>query len=564
RQQDLEGVCKFRFASAAEFFRHLGRQDLTGLPVAYGELYLEFHRGTYTTQAHTKTDNSRSEFNLGAAEFWAVLCRVKPYPEFLRELWRDTLLLQFHDILPGSSIHQVYQDACISSAYNCIGWQGFMSNLAQEAADQDLPKGCRACLILNACNQELVDWLEFPKVFLVKYLPQDDQGDTLPCLPAGDSALEVKVQVPAFSCRQIIFVPAATKPTPKTKRIKSVLENQCLRVRLTPTGGIASILDKRTGRELLAAESNLLQLWEDEPNNWGAWDINHFYRTTQPQGVGAAKLVAEKSIRLEGEFDRVVMNLEIGNSKLTQTVELRHGEPFIRFQHSVTWKEEHRMLRVHFHPDLHSAIATYGIQGGVIQRSTKPKNAWEEAQFEVPAQRFADLSQPDRGCALISGTKYGYRVRDNQMELNLLRSPADVDPEADLGHQSYAYAFYPHTGDYAKSDVFQVAEQFVNKLIRIDTKRLFTQVPEPFFSFTCDHVNLDTVKPAEEGAGIVLRFHEYKGQSGTAKLILKRPFKQVWLCNMLEEVITPLQPDATLSLDFRPFEIKTLLLLEES
>ncbi|MBP7310804.1 MAG: alpha-mannosidase, partial [Candidatus Cloacimonetes bacterium] len=444
RQQNLEGVSKFRFAKSTEFLEHIRKLDKNSLPVMYEELYLEFHRGTYTTQARMKENNRISERKLGAAEYLCVLAGVPEYPELLHEIWKDTLLLQFHDILPGSSITPVYEDAARISEANHRRLDEFMDNTVQGMGNPATVDG-KAFLAINPCNQDLDEWQPLD-ASLMGMQPCDEAGTPLAWF-SNDNQLWVRVQVPAWGSKIISFKDAPTLPQACSDCDALVLENRYLKVSLSSRGSILSIWDKEQGRELLAGESNLLKLWEDEPNNWGAWDINHFYRETTPELPSEAKLNKDLSIRVEGQFQRIVQDLQLGTSILQQSLELRSDERFIRISHKVDWQEHHKMLRTHFYPEVYSGDATFGIQGGVIQRSTKPKNAWEEARFEVPAQRFADLSQADKGCALLCDTKFGYRIVDNEMEINLLRSPADVDPTADIHSHSYSYAFYPHQGD---------------------------------------------------------------------------------------------------------------------
>ncbi|MBW6513538.1 MAG: hypothetical protein K0B87_02150 [Candidatus Syntrophosphaera sp.] len=565
RLQDLEGVCKFRFAKGAEFFARAEEVEKELLPVAYGELYLEFHRGTYTTQARMKQDNRNSEKLLSASEFMAVLAGQKSYPAALRKVWEDTLLLQFHDIIPGSSIGMVYEEAHALSARNHMLLKDFIGEQADIFLRDGKLAGKGSHAIFNPCNQALEEWHAFPTE-LKGLVPIDVLGEELPCLETENSLL-VKLSVPAWSFGEIQFTAAGYRPKAQAKPASLTLENLHLIVQITKTGGIASIRDTESGVEYLAAESNRLLLWEDEPNNWGAWDINHFYRSTKPQIPDQVEFIPELSISLDGEFSRVVQDITLGNSTLRQTIELRYGEGLIRISHEVDWREKHKMLRAHFYPDVHFGTATYGIQGGVIKRSAKPKNAWEAAQFEVPAQRFADLSQPDRGCAILCDVKYGYRCVDNELEINLLRSPADVDPGADIHTHSYRYAIHPHAGDYEHSDVFQMAEKNAHELLIAPAHKVLGDLPQPLFKLNAESVNLDTVKPAEEGSGTVLRLHEFKGQSGTAQLFSIRPHSRVWECNMLEKpltlVKTGIADNDPLYLEFRPFEIKTILLEDE-
>lgn len=563
RQRNLEGVSKFRFSSSADFFDHLSVLDSSQLPVAYSELYLEFHRGTYTTQARMKQDNRNSEKLLAAAEFMAVLAG-HTYPEKLRCIWQDTLLLQFHDIIPGSSITPVYEEAQTISAANHKLLNDYITATAREITDAGTPCKETSYLVVNPSNQELDEWLAFPKE-LHGLVPLNEYSTELPSLET-ENAFLARIRVPAWGCLPLQFSTNGYLPKSEARPASLTLENRFLKVELTETGGVKSIWDKELERELLASESNLLLLWEDEPNNWGAWDINHFYRDTTPQAASGATLNQALSFTLEGGFSRVVQDIRIGSSSLRQTVELRCDDRLLRVSHEIDWKEKHKMLRTHWFTDVHNGIASYGIQAGVIKRSSKPKNAFEAAQFEVPAQRFADLSQPDRGCALLCDVKFGYRVVDSQMELNLLRSPADVDPTADIHSHSYTYAFYPHKGDYEHSDVFNQAERLAHNLIVVPVQNLPDKLPEPPFRLESDHVNLDTVKPAEDGSGIILRFHEYKGQSGTALLFCAQTHAQARETDLLEQPLETapqkLDPYYPLNLDFRPFEIKTILLEE--
>jgi alpha-mannosidase len=567
RQRDLEGVARFRFSHAEDFFEHLKDFDFSQVPVAYGELYLEYHRGTYTTQARMKQDNRASERLLQQAEFIAALTPGNGYPEVLRRVWEDVLLLQFHDIIPGSSITKVYEDAHTLSEANHHKLEKFISSGLEkftDSAGNEVEN--RSYIVFNPSNWERKVWHLF--TFELKALiPFTGEGAELPSYET-DEGIMVQLTVPPWGYSTVVFRNMGRLFEDKVIPAICSFENKYLKVSVTERGSISSILDKRSGREVLKGESNLLKLWEDEPNNWGAWDINHFYRGIEPSLPGTCSLVKEESYMVEGRYSRITHDLMIGGSPLRQAIELHEGEPFIRISHDLDWKEHHKMLRVHFSPDVHNGTATYGIQGGVVKRSAKPLNAWEEAQFEVPAQRFADLSQADRGCALICDCKYGYRVRDGEMELNLLRSPADVDPTADIHRHCYSYAFYPHQGDYEHSDAFGVADAFGSRLLVQPTAKLPDPPAASFFTLESDHVTLDTVKPAEQGGGIILRMHEYKGQSGIARLACHDIWKTAALCNLLEEALQPLAApsgwDNGLELEFRPFEIKTILLREES
>lgn len=543
RLQDLEGVSKFKFAFAQEFFDYVADLDPATLPKWFGELYLEFHRGTYTTQALMKKNNRLSEQLLHTAEFLAALTGTD-YPPELTQVWEDTLLMQFHDIIPGSSIGWVYQDAKELSARNHALLREFIAqklSVLTQTYSQDAIESMHY-QIFNAQSWDRTEWVKL-----------NDQS-------LGNWA---KVTVPAYGYTALTHTGQTAE---QLLPFSGTLENELLRVTLTSDGTISSIYDLVEGREVLAQPSNLLQLWEDEPNNWGAWDINHYYRDTVPQSPSEVKLLPEESFVIPGSTARAVFQIRIGKSTLKQSIELYAGERLIRFSHEVDWQENHRMLRVQFTPDLYSDTATFEIQMGVIKRPTKHNNPWQQAQFEVPAHSFADLSQPDYGAALINDCKYGYRIVDNQMELNLLRSPADVDPQADLHVHTYRYAFYPHTGDYERSDVLKTAHCFNSPLLVQPVPQLPEIGSHSYFYLNSDSVKLETVKPTETGDGYILRMYEYKGKATLAKLGINLPYAEIFTCNMLEQDITPLAAgqnncyDREFSLPFKPFEVRTLYL----
>jgi alpha-mannosidase len=544
-QRNLEGVAKFRFSKAQAFFEKLSAYDRKVFPKWCGELYLQYHRGTYTTQALMKKNNRTSERLLHDAEFAAVLTG-KDYPAELTAAWEDIMLMQFHDIIPGSSINWVYKDAQALSEKNHAFLNTYISDRLETVADgknQDSESN-PAFLVFNTQSWNRQEWVQLTDAKLNNW---------------------VRVSVPAYGY-SVVSLPV--EQNEKVEPFTGILENDLLKVIVSERGTILSIYDKVCRREVLTAPSNILKLWEDEPNNWGAWDINHFYRDTEPGLPDEVTLLNENSFVIRGSVALAMFRIRFGKSIITQVIELIDGEKFIRFNHSVDWQEHHRMLRVHFYPDLTASDATYEIQFGAVKRPTRHNTSWEKALFEVPAHCFADLSEPDYGTALINDCKYGYRIVDNEMELNLLRSPADVDPEADIHQHTYSYAFYPHAGCFEQSDVVKVAHCFNSKMYVLPVSNPRLGEARSFFSVVGDKVKLETVKPCETGDGIILRLYEYSGSNASVKLRTVLPFSKAYLCNMLEEIISPekeleqrkLDSESTIDLDFKPFEIKTLLL----
>lgn len=562
RQRDLEGVPRFRFAKGQDFFDHIKILDKALLPKLFGELYLEFHRGTYTTQALMKKHNRQSERLLSAAEFVAALSG-NDYPGELRDIWEDTLLLQFHDIIPGSSIGQVYEDAHAISEANHQRLKDFISSGIKAAVASEEEARQPVYAVLNPCAWSKEAWLEFPLEQL-ESVAVDGQGRELPALQFPDKLL-VKADLAPWSLSQIRWEAGRCNYQVALPTDELLMENEQLKVKLSPRGTIISIILKAEGREMLAGESNLLKLWEDEPNNWGAWDINHFYRDTVPVEASQVRLLEDRSWKAGSHLQRLCFELQIGLSTVVQTYELSDAAFYLRISHAVDWKEHHKMLRAHFYPDVHADQASYEIAMGTLKRSTKPSNSFEEARFEVPAHRWVDLSEASHGCALFNDCKYGHRVVDNEMELNLLRSPADVDPLADIHVHSYSYACYPHAGDLNTSEVVALAHSFNAPPVLVALERAFKAPELDLSGCTSPSVKLETIKPAEDGRGLVLRFYEYRGASAELEFPIPKGYLEPRLCDLRERPLDEAVElrDHHIILRFRPFEIKTLRLDKE-
>lgn len=563
RQQNLEGTSRFRFSTATEFLKHYAQIDAALLPKMYGELYLEFHRGTYTTQAKMKLDNHTSEILLSQAEAVSTVCGLlnkdHAYPQQLRPIWQNTMLMQFHDILPGSSIGMVYEDAAVLSRENHDRLRDFVRSGMSSmliSNEQDV------FTIFNPTGVEMTDWFNiFPPP---SGLPIVHNAELLDC-HIGLKHMHIQLKMLPFSFAKIRFDPEKNSMADKLhmmRRIPNIgiqeqgdsliLENEYLQVSLQSDGSIGSIWDKELKRELLSGQSNLLHLWEDEPNNWGAWDINHFYRETTP--LCPVNVHPEKPFEVD-DGGVVVQQLRISNSLIRQSVSLNPGSRHVRIAHGVEWQEHHKMLRVAFQPDIHSEYATCGVQMGSVQRPVNPRNVWEAARFEFPAQGFVDISDASHGFSLLSPGKYGYSLQGNRMELNLLRSPADVDPTADLGSRHHVYYFYCHATPYAEARVAELGKSLCNSFISVEGSIPPELLSGSLFALQQGNLILETIKPAEDGNGIILRLYEPLGRSCQDTLTSLFSMRKITRCDMLENAWEEIKPG---DIQARPFEIITL------
>lgn len=553
RMGDVDALPRTQIRSPQEFFERCAA-DLQDPLVQSGELYFELHRGTYTSQARNKQFNRQAELTLRDAEMLSALAWAKgqqAYPsEALEMLWKETLTNQFHDIIPGSSIHEVYTDSTL--AYDRILAQA--GQIREQALRALVPDGGPTSQVA-AFNT-----LGFPRTEVAE-------------LPAG-----IPGSQRAYSGRSLGLVSAAAigytvQEPAKAKSGVSVsettggfvLENESLKAILSHQGHLVSLEYKPTGRECIEPEKagNLLVLYEDLPNAWDAWDVDIFH-LEKGQAVSGAR----KAEILEAGPLRAAVAFEFGlslRSTLLQVVSLDALARRLDFSCEVDWHEQHTFLKVEFPVNVHSAFATYEIQFGHLQRPTHFNTPQDLARFEVPAQRWADLSEPDFGVALLNDCKYGYSVQGNVMRLSLLRSPTYPDATADQGRHTFRFALWPHAGPPQTAGVTEEAYRF-------NVPLLVSQTDEPggqksFLSVSHPAIVIDTLKKAEDSQAIILRLYEARGSRGRVCITSCLSVRAVWRVNLLEDELAPLEWQDGVELDFRPFEIISLQLdldMEES
>ncbi|RMD82906.1 MAG: alpha-mannosidase, partial [Lentisphaerae bacterium] len=553
RQQNLEGTGKVRFGSAASYLEQLDRyaQDL---PVWVGELYLEVHRATLTTQARTKRGNRMLENALRKVEFLCALARDGAYPrETLDRLWKTLLINQFHDILPGSSIRLVYERT-EREHRECL-----------EACDKLIRETAQERFVADEQSLSLVNVLSWP-VEHVLTLPADWEGVQLEgngeilASQRSDAGLDVQVRIQPLSAVSLL-----RKSTPAPQVTISddgdgiVLANDLIEYHFTRTGRLVRAKDRDRDHEWLAPgeQANLLTLYADHPTNWDAWDID----VTYDEKVLSQLEADDVSPVVQGPVAaRVTFTYHTGNSTISQEVVLANGSRRLEFRTQVDWHERHRMLRVSFPVNVWNEYATYDIQYGYIRRPTHCNTSWDHARFEVAAHKYADLSGNDFGVALLNDCKYGHRIRDNVIDLNLLRSPTYPDPDADQGQHVFTYALYPHWGDLIHSDTIREANALNHPPIVLEGLRTGDfKVP---FALESDGVSLEVVKKAHKNADTIIRLVEYRGMHSEARLTLDPCWREILETNLMEweDVPVPKNSDGVIELTFKPFEIRTFRL----
>lgn len=565
RARDTDGMPKFRFAKSQQFLDHISSIPRERLPKWVGELYLELHRGTYTTQALMKKYNRGLELLLRDVEFLSAL--TDSYPaEALAEIWRETLLNQFHDILPGSSIGWVYQDAHEMSRKNLAK----LTDLAQAALEG--LHGPRSADPEYLIVYNTLSWERHAVCTIGTSLTgqrevafEDVTGKKLPATKLDDAYI-VSVDLPSMGYTTIRVVDAdateSVPPEPARKYIvrtsQSTLENRYVRVTLAEDGTIAGIYDKELEREMLTGPANNLMLWEDYPYAWDAWEVSHYYRESTPT---RAALVTRTIASDSPSFGAIRQALTIGDSTIEQIISLSADSRVVSVQNTVDWKESHKFLKASAEVAVHSHEATYEIQYGQVRRANHENTSWDKAKFEVAGHRYADISQPDCGFAVLNDCKYGHRIIGNQVELSLLRSPKTPDPEADMHVHFFTFAYLPHEGDLNSGEVFKAAHELNSVPIVFPTDRMPDDATRSEFSVEGGTVKIETVKQAESGSGTVLRLYEYAGTSANVVLRVARAPGEVAETTMEEQVTAQIQSvGGRVRLEFAPYEIKTIKL----
>nr|XP_021523910.1 alpha-mannosidase 2C1 isoform X2 [Aotus nancymaae] len=574
RLSNTDGLPRVQLSSPRQLFSAL-ESGSGQLCTWVGELFLELHNGTYTTHAQIKKGNRECERILHDVELLSSLALARNaqflYPAAqLQHLWRLLLLNQFHDVVTGSCIQMVAEDAM--RHYEDIRSHGntLLSNAAAAlCAGEPGPEGL---LIVNTLPWKRTE---------VMALPKPGGAHSLGLTPSpGDSAQH---GLCSCSCPHLAAAPAAPAacvrsargPTnsasrpPPTKTDGSVtLDNGIIRVRLDPTGRLTSLVLVASGREAIAegAVGNQFVLFDDVPLYWDAWDVMDYHLENRKPVLGQPGTLAvgtKGGLRGSAWF-----LLQISpNSRLSQEVMLDVGCPYVRFHTEVHWHEAHKFLKVEFPARVRSSQATYEIQFGHLQRPTHYNTSWDWARFEVWAHRWMDLSEHGFGLALLNDCKYGASVRGSILSLSLLRAPKAPDATADMGRHEFTYALMPHKGSFQDAGVIQAAYSLSFPLLALPAPGPAPATSWSAFSLSSPAVVLETVKQAEsspQSRSLVLRLYESHGSHADCCLHLSLLVQEAILCDLLERPDPaghlPLQ-DNRLKLTFSPFQVLTLLLV---
>ena len=559
--QDFPAQPKMRFSTAKDFFEGLERTSGDHLPTWNGELYLELHRGTYTTQSRNKRANRKSEFLLHDAEFLASLAGTLDasysYPKGdLGRAWELVCLNQFHDIIPGSSIGEVYTESL--EQYEEITKLGEKSR--SDALEVIAQKLGGEVVVINPTSFTRDDLVFIAETGLgtlqradgTPVLTQEVEGGTL--LAAGN--------LEPYSATPLQSGDETETPASELNVSEGGLENAFVRIELNADGDLTKVFDKVANRDVLAegAKGNEFLAFEDRPNAWDAWDVDIFYddKVYYAEPASSIIVVEQGPLRATLEIKRQILH-----STYTQRLSLSYNSPRLDITTDINWQERHTLLKVAFPTPILSPVATHEIQWGNVQRPTHRNTSWDWARFETCAQKWVDVSEADYGVSVLNDCKYGNDVQGGTMRLSLLRSPTAPDPEADQGQHTFTYSLLPHTGAVGETTI-AAAYALNDPLLAAKASGEAAgemAVPQSFLAVNRPNAVVETVKQAEDGSGVVVRLYESQRQRGPVTLQAGFNVAKAERTNLLETPRETLTVKGNrVTFDLNPFEIVTLKL----
>jgi alpha-mannosidase len=565
------------FGTAQGFFDHVEKNAAAmQLPTVNDELYFEYHRGVFTSQAETKKGNRRSEQMLLDAEKFGSMAHMVDAtyrPANLTYAWKKTLFNQFHDIAAGSGISALYADAARDYAeVKNIAAKSLDDSFTTLAAHANTQGTGVPVMVFNALSWDRDDVAEadvqLPAAPAGKISVLDSNGSAVPSQVVWEdhATHRYKVQflahVPSMGYKTFRVTAAAAKPAHTALSVSGWhIENAFLALDIDPeTGCITSLKEKKSGSEVIAKGGcgNLLQAFRDKPKDWDAWNIDADFEA-QKWDLTEAKSV---TFRERGPLRAVVRIVRtFQNSTFTQDVTVYDGVARVDILTDADWHEKHILIKAAVPLTVDSPSATYEIPFGSIARPTTRNNSIEKAKFEVPALRWADLSDSNHGLSLLNDCKYGYDGKGNVLRISLLRSPEWPDPHADEGRHTFTYSLYPHAGDWKQADTVRRGYELNHQLYARQVEKHDGKMPAQysFVQVGSRNVVLTAMKPSDDGEKLVLRFFEWAGQPTPVRLKVASAVASAEETNLMEQPQAKLAlQDGEITIKTGAFEIKTL------
>lgn len=563
-EKGMPGCPKVKQEFARDFFEKL-EKDVKGssrLPKWRGELYLEYHRGTLTSQARNKKYNRKSEFLLHDVETLsetAHLLTGEAYPtDAINEDWKLVLLNQFHDIIPGSSIYPVYEDS--KEQYEKVLADGSVMKAAAESSiAANIGTKGDSLIVFNTFGQARTD-VVFADVPFDGDVAVFDGDTPLPTQRTHDGKIVfLAADVPAkgykvFSVKQGVYGDFG-----EVDADAESAENSFYYLQFDGDMNVSSLFFKESGREIAEGKTlNKLTAYEDRPHQYEAWDIKCYYdqKSWDINDVQSAEVIEKGAVRTVVEVVR-----KFNSSLIKQYFIFYDHTARIDVKYDIDWKEKNVAIKADYPVDVNAGRATFDIQFGNLERTTTSNTLADFAQFEVCGHKWADLSENGFGLAILNDCKYGWTVKDGHIRPTLLRSATSPNWAQDRERHEFTYAIYPHDGAVHTSETVQEAYGLNLPMYALFTEAQEGKLPEKFSLVSADKDNIiiETVKKAEDSDALIVRLYETWNKKTETTISFAKDVKTAKICNLLEEKDEDVDfLEKEISLSFRPFEIKTL------
>lgn len=524
-----------------------------------GELYLEYHRGTYTSQAYNKKMNRFLENYYRKVEWLTVLEALEKgniadaAQDTLTEGWKIILTHQFHDIIPGSSIREVYEDSHV----NYEKAENIAKEVETKALNHIVAKEAKKWTIVNSTNWERSDEAFIAHEGEGHFV--DAEGNVLTSQKTHNGSVVYVDKVPALGWKTITLVEkeAANANIEAFSFNDKCVETPFYTVVMNEAGHITSLVDKEVNREVLAAgaRANVIQMFEDKPLAHEAWDVDIFYQEKMREVTDLTRM----EVTEVGPLQMVIrLEWKYMNTTIKQDMIFYKEDKRIDFKTWVDFRERKQLMKVAFPVDIRATYATYDVQYGNVQRPTHWNTSWDWARFETVAHKWVDLSERNYGVSLMNDCKYGHDIKDNVIRLTLLKSATHPDTEQDQGEHEFTYSLLPHANSWVEADTEKRA-YFLNNPLQVVEGTAKTD-SYSFLNVDNNFIEVDAIKRSEDGKHLVVRAHEYTGGKQLATFTLGMPVKSWQESDLMERPEGELHTNEAITLEFGPYEVKTVLI----
>ena len=553
-EKGIEGIPKVRQAFARTFFDDL-KERVSGnrrLPTWEGELYFEYHRGTLTSMARNKRANRKSELGMMDLELLSVLTAAKlGYPkDELDKMWRQILINQFHDILPGSSIHEVYE--VTKAQYAALAEK--LSGMIGERLAALTPAG-DGVTVFNTTGFARNDVVTLPGVEAEALA--DETGRTYPVQKTADGAVVYLENLPSKGRKGFAKVASAAAASPFTLSADShTLDTPFYTVRFDETGRIASMFDKDARREVFqdGQTGNAMRVFEDKPIYYDNWDIDNFYTEKFWEVTDLKEFTWTENGPVRATL-HLVRNFS--HSTICQDIHFYANLRRVDFVTTVDWHEHQSLLKVFFPANVHTDQATFEIQYGNLTRKTFSNTSWDRARFESCGQKWCDVSEGHYGVSVLNDCKYGHSVKDGCIGLTLIKSGIEPNPVTDQEVHHFTYALFPHQEGWQAGGTVRQAF-FLNQPALVAAGGT-ADAGESLASVDVPNVVLETIKQAEDGDGVILRMYECENALTPVTLTWAKPFTSAEAENCIEQKTGEVEVSGNqIRFTIKPYEVKTI------